>query len=432
MLDIKLVRNSAEVVRNALKARGGRYLPDLERLIELDGEWLVLTRELETLRARRNSVADEVGRLKKQGGDASPLIKEMEGAKSALKEKEEMARSLETEVQNLALALPNLPDPSVPPGRGPEDNKVVREWGKKPSFDFKPKDHTALGENLGLLDFSAAAKLSGSRFAVLKGAGAALERSIGRFMLSLHTGRNGYTEVQPPYLVSGRTMTGTGQLPKFAEELYKCQDDDLYLIPTAEVSLTNLHRDETLAETSLPMAYVAQTPCFRREAGSYGKDTRGLIRNHQFDKVELIRFCTLERSLQELEVLTSHAEEVLKQFKLPYRVLALCTGDMGFSAAKTYDLEVWMPGENQWREVSSCSTCGDFQARRLNIKVTRLSGVKEFACTLNGSGLAVGRVFAAVLENYQQADGSIRVPEVLESEMQTDYIKGTIIPGRKP
>jgi seryl-tRNA synthetase len=431
MLDIKLIRKSADLVRAALKARGGRSLPDLERLIELDGQLLVLNREIETFRSRRNAVADEVGRLKKQGQDASSLIQEMEGKKSGLKQKEEMARGLEADLGELALTLPNLPDASVPQGAGPQDNRVVREWGEKPQFDFKPKDHTGVGEGLGILDFSAAAKISGSRFAVLKGAGAALERALGRFMLKLHTRENGYTEIQPPYLVSGKTMTGTGQLPKFAEELYRCHDDDLYLIPTAEVSLTNLHRDETLSEAGLPAAYVAHTPCFRREAGSYGKDTRGLIRNHQFDKVELVRFCTLDRSLEELEILTRHAEEVLKRLKLPYRVLELCAADLGFSAAKTYDLEVWMPGEGQWREVSSCSTCGDFQARRLSVRVARSGGQREFVCTLNGSGLAVGRVFAAILENCQQAGGGVRVPEVLESEMETDYIKGASLQGRK-
>lgn len=425
MLDIKLIRQSPDVVRAALKSRGGRYLPDLEKLVEIDGQWRVLSRELEALRSRRNAAADEIGRLKREKKDAAVLMKEMEAFKGNLKQKEDVARDLESKTTELLLGLPNLPDTSVPKGEGPQDNRVVREVGKnkKASFGFKPKDHQDIGEGLGILDLPLAAKLSGSRFAVLRGAGVALERALTRFMLQLHIQEHGYTEIQPPYLVSGKTMTGTGQLPKFAEELYRCQEDDLYLIPTAEVPLTNMHRDETIPESKLPLAYVAYTPCFRREAGSYGKDTRGLIRNHQFDKVELVRFCVMEKSLQELEVLTHHAEEVLKRLKLPYRIIELCTADLGFASAKTYDLEVWMSGEGQWREVSSCSTCSDFQARRLSIRVERSDGVRESACTLNGSGLAVGRIFAAVLENYQQENGSVQVPEVLVPEMGEGYIK---------
>lgn len=421
MLDIKLIRDNPDFVRQGLTNRGGRSLPDLEKVIQKDAEWRKLLQELDELRARRNKAADEIGRLKREKKDASDLLKEMEGLKQIFKEKEDKEKELKTETEASLLTLPNLPDASVPIGKTPEENKVVREGGSKPSFSFKPKDHHELGVNLGILDFETATKLSGARFSLLRGAGARLERSIANFMLDLHTKEHGYTEILPPFLVTGQTMMNTGQLPKFAEELYKCAEDDLYLIPTSEVSLANLARETALDESKLPMSVTALTPCFRREAGSYGKDTRGLIRNHQFDKVELVRFCKMEDSLKELELLTSHAEEVLKRLEIPYRVLALCTGDMGFASAKTYDLEVWMPGENAWREISSCSTCGDFQARRMDFKVTK-EKKREFGCTLNGSGLAVGRTLAAILENYQQADGSIQIPAALES-----YFGSTLI-----
>lgn len=424
MLDIKLIREKPELVRKGLQDRGGRYLPDLEQLINKDKEWREVVIQLDELRARRNKAADEVGRLKREKGNTSTLLKDMEGVKVALKEKEESERTLKSVVDMLLLSIPNLPDPSVPVGKPVEDNKVVRESGSKPTFSFKAKDHHELGVNLGIFDFETATKLSGARFSLYKGAGARLERSIANFMLDLHTKEHGYTEIAPPYLVTGQTMTNTGQLPKFAEELYKCADDDLYLIPTSEVALANLLRETAWLEEKLPYAVTALTPCFRREAGSYGKDTRGLIRNHQFDKVELVRFCRMEDSLKELELLTTHAEEVLKQLELPTRVVSLCTGDMGFSSAKTYDLEVWMPGENVWREISSCSTCGDFQARRMDFKVVTKDKKRMFGCTLNGSGLAVGRTFAAILENGQQSDGSIRIPKALEV-----YFGSAVIPA---
>ena len=414
MLDIKLIRDNPAAVRKGLQDRGGKYLPDLEQLITKDKEWRELLAQLDELRAKRNKSADEVGKLKREKGDVSTLLKEMEGVKAALKEKEEAERLLKTAVDMMLLSIPNIPDASVPVGKTPADNKVVREHGGKPQFNFKAKDHHELGVDLGIFDFELATKLSGARFSLYKGAGARLQRAIAGFMLDLHTKEHGYTEVGPPLLVTGQTMTNTGQLPKFAEELYKCAEDDLYLIPTSEVALANMLRETAIEEDKLPMAVTALTPCFRREAGTYGKDTRGLIRNHQFDKVELVRFCKMEDSIKEHELLTQHAEEVLKRLELPYRVLALCTGDMGFSSAKTYDLEVWMPGENVWREISSCSTCGDFQARRMDFKVLGKDKKRSFGCTLNGSGLAVGRTLAAILENGQQADGTIKIPKALQ------------------
>lgn len=421
MLDIKLIRDNPDAVRAGLTGRGGRSLPDLERALEKDKEWRALTADLDQMRATRNKSADEIGRLKKEKKDAAALMKEMEALKTDLKAKEERERTLKAEVETLLLSLPNLPDASVPPGKTPQDNVVVRESGAIPKFDFTPKDHQDLGTALGIFDFELGTKLSGARFSVTAGAGARLARAIANFMLDLHTREHGYTEVAPPYLVTGETMTNTGQLPKFADELYRCQDDDLYLIPTSEVALANMQRETVVPAEELPRAVTALTPCFRREAGSYGKDTRGLIRNHQFDKVELVRFARIDDSLKELETLTAHAEEVLIRLELPYRVIALCAGDMGFSSAKTYDLEVWMPGEKMWREISSCSTCGDFQARRMNFKVSA-DKKKEFGCTLNGSGLAVGRTLAAVLENNQNADGSIRVPKALQPYFGSDRI----------
>ncbi len=421
MLDIKLIRENPDMVRTGLQNRGGKAIPDLEKILVKDKEWRDVLQSLDQMRAKRNAAADEIGKLKREKKDASQLIQEMETLKSTMKEKEDLERTLKAETENLLLSVPNIPDASVPIGKGAEDNKVVREWGTKPSFAFKAKDHHDIGTGLGIMDFEKATQLSGARFSLIKGLGARLERSIANFMLDLHTKEHGYTEVIPPYLVNGKTMTNTGQLPKFAEELYKCAEDDLYLIPTSEVALANMVRESAIDEKQLPIGVTALTPCFRREAGTYGKDTRGLIRNHQFDKVELVRFCRMEDSLSELEKLTKHAEEVLKRLEIPYRVMALCTGDMGFSSAKTYDLEVWMPGENVWREISSCSTCTDFQARRMDFKVLK-DKKREMGCTLNGSGLAVGRTLAAVLENYQEADGSVRIPKALQSYMGAEKI----------
>jgi seryl-tRNA synthetase len=385
--------------------------------------------EVEPLRVRRNQAADEMGRLKREKHDTSALLKEMEELKTRLKGLEERGGQQEGKVQAALLGLPNLPHDTVPIGKSAAENRDARRWGTPRTFDFQPKDHQALGEKLGLMDFGRAAKLSGARFALLTGVGARLERALINFMLDLHTTAHGYTEVFPPFLVTRQTMTGTGQLPKFEEDLYAIKDDDLFLIPTAEVPLTNIFRDEALEESRLPRALCAYTACFRRESGSYGKDTRGLTRNHQFNKIELVRFVRPEDTLKELELLTGHAEEVLRRLGLPYRVLELCTGDLGFSSAKTYDLEVWAPGENggkgQWREISSCSSFTDFQARRIGLRYKKSDGTRSLLHTLNGSGVAVGRTMAAVLENYQEADGTVTVPEALRPYLKLDRL----IPG---
>jgi seryl-tRNA synthetase len=420
MLDIKLIRDNYETVRKGLENRGGKNLADLEIVLGKDKEWRVVVTELEALRAKRNAITEQVGALKRDKKDATDVMKEMDGVKAQSKELEDRERAIKDEIDKLLLSLPNLPDVTVPVGKSAADNQVVREVGAKPSMSFKPKDHHELGVNLGILDFERPVRLSGARFSMAVGDGAKLERAIANFMLDLHTKQNGYVEHLVPYLVTRETMTGTGQLPKFEEDLYS-SNDDLFLIPTSEVPLANTMRDKVVDEKDLPAGVTALTPCFRREAGSYGKDTRGLIRNHQFNKVELVRFCRMEDSLSELEKLTAHAEEVLKRLELPYRVMLLCTGDMGFASAKTYDLEVWMPGENLWREISSCSTCGDFQSRRMNFKTAK-DKKRDFGCTLNGSGLAVGRTLAAILENGQQEDGSIRIPKALQSYFGSDRI----------
>jgi seryl-tRNA synthetase len=433
MLDIKLLRSNPDAVRDGLKRRGGRYLPALEELLTADGEWRKLNAEADELRAKRNRSADEVGRLKKEKKDASALIKEMESVKARLKELEEKAGALDAKLKDGLLNIPNLPDGSVTVGKDPSENRALREWGGRPAVP-NARDHQDVGEALGILDFARAAKLSGARFALLVGDGARLERALVQFMLDLHVREHGYTEVFPPFLVNRATMTGTGQLPKFEEELYACKEDDLFLIPTAEVPVTNLFRDEVLDEVALPRALCAYTACFRREAGTYGKDTRGLIRNHQFNKVELVRFCRPEDSLKELELLTGHAEEVLKRLELPYRVLELCTGDLGFSSAKTYDLEVWMPGDRRpaetgkaqevggYREISSCSTFTDYQSRRIGIQMKRKDGGRALPHTLNGSGVAIGRTMAAILENFQQPDGSVAVPKALRPYFGADKL----------
>ncbi len=417
MLDIKRVRSDPDGVRSALTNRGGRFLPKFEELLTLDSALRSVQAEVEPLRARRNQAADEIGRLKREKKDAAPLLKEMEELKERMKTLEARTAESDAAVQAALLELPNIPLASVPPGRGAEDNREVRRWGIPRSFGFKPKDHQELGEKLGMMDFTRSAKISGARFALLTGVGARLERALINFMLDMHTTEHGYTEVFPPFLVTRQTMTGTGQLPKFADELYATKDDDLFLIPTAEVPLTNLYRDEALDESSLPRALCAYTACFRRESGSYGKDTRGLTRNHQFNKIELVRFVRPEESEAELERLTAHAEAVLQRLELPYRVMALCAGDLGFSSAKTYDLEVWAPGENggkgQWREISSCSTFTDFQARRIGLRYKKPDGSRALLHTLNGSGVAVGRTMAALLENFQEEDGSVAIPSAL-------------------
>ena len=427
MLDIKFLRSNPEKVKAALQDRGGRYLPPLEKIFEVDARWRALLAETEDLRSRRNGISQKIQEFKiaKNEPEAARAMAGANTVKEAIKEKEEKLSLLEKELNDLLLGLPNLPHESVIKGAGPQDNKeVFSDVSNRREFSFKPLDHHALGESLGILDFETAARLSGARFALLKGAGARLERSIISLMLDTHTLENGYTEIFPPFLVNAETMTGTGQLPKFEEELYKmAAEPSMYLIPTAEVPLANMNRGGILKAETLPLKYAAYTACFRQEAGSYGKDTRGLIRNHQFNKVELVWFAKPEESMDALLKLRADAEKILQILKLPYRVLELCAGDMGFSSAKTYDLEVWMPGENRFREISSCSNCLDFQARRMNTRFKRADGKKtEFVHTLNGSGLAVGRTFAAILENYQNADGSITVPEALRKYMGVSAI----------
>jgi seryl-tRNA synthetase len=435
MIDIKLIRQNPELVRKGLEARGGKFIPAFDEALEVSAEVLKVQKELEPLQVRRNKAADEIGKLKREKKDVSALLKEMEEVKGRVKDLEEKSNELEGTLRTMLLGLPNVPDASVPVGKDASENPVIRTWGEKTSLAFAPKDHQEIGEALGVFDFNRAARLSGARFSLLIGWGAKLERALIQFMLDLHTKEHGYIEVMPPYLVTRETMTGTGQLPKFEEDLYVTQDD-LFLIPTAEVPVTNLFRDEAIDEDRLPVGLTAHTACFRRESGTYGKDTRGLIRNHQFNKVELVRFVKPEDHLTELEKLTNHAEEVLKRLKLPYRVVSLVTGDIGFSSAKTYDLEVWMPGDRSadpkhpgsYREISSCSTFTDFQARRIGVRVKRKDGTKTLAYTLNGSGVAVGRTMAAILENYQQADGSVIVPEALRSYLGTDRL----VPSRFP
>jgi seryl-tRNA synthetase len=382
-----------------------------------------LLKEVEELRNRRNVVSEEIGRLKREKKDAVSLLTEMKGVSDKIKELDETLGKVEETAAIFLRYIPNIPHSSVPEGKDETENKVVRTWGEPKDLGFPPLNHWDIAEMLGIIDFDRASKIAGARFALMRGAGAKLERALMNFMLDLNTSK-GYTEVFPPILVNRESMTGTGQLPKFEMELFRIADPEFYLIPTAEVPVTNIHRDEILKEDDLPLFYTAYTPCFRREAGSYGKDTRGLIRQHQFNKVELVKFVTPESSYEELEKLTNDAEDILQKLCLPYRVVALCTGDLGFSAAKTYDLEVWLPGQQRYREISSCSNFEDFQARRANIRFKR-EGKKgtEFVHTLNGSGLAMGRTLVAILENYQQKDGSVIVPHVLRPYMGTDIIK---------
>jgi seryl-tRNA synthetase len=412
MLEAKYIREHLDEVRERLALRGESI--DLDRFVLLDGERRKTIQEWERLRALQKKVSDEVSRKKKEGQDASELIEEMKKVSQELKGLDSIIEEKEKALQEFLLVVPNLPHPSVPVGKESSDNAEVRRWGEIPKFDFEPKPHWDIGEELGILDFKSGAKITGARFTLYLDLGAKLERALINFMLDLHTREHGYREVLPPFMVNRITMTGTGQLPKFEEELFKVEGTDYFLIPTAEVPVTNIHQDDILEEKMLPLCYTAYTPCFRKEAGSYGKDTRGLIRQHQFNKVELVKFTTPESSYDELEKLLSNAEEVLKRLKLPYRVVNLCSGDLGFSASKTYDIEVWLPGQNTFKEISSCSNFEDFQARRAKIRY-RIAGKNktEFVHTLNGSGLAVGRTLVAILENYQHADGSVIIPEVL-------------------
>ncbi len=417
MLDPKLIRNNPEAVKKGLKNRKAEASL-VDRFLAVDEEWRKLTTEIDELKAKRNKVSDQIGEMKKKKEKADDLIAEMKGFSSRIKELDDEQRKIEERLKAISLEIPNLPHMSVPVGINSRDNLEVRTWGKKRKFSFKPLPHDEIGKKLGILNFEQAAKISGSRFVVYKEMGAALERALINFMLDLQIKENGYTEVLTPVMVRPSSMLGTGQLPKFEEEMFRCRDDELYLIPTAEVPITNLHREEILPAGSLPIKYVGYTPCFRREAGSYGKDVKGIIRQHQFNKIELVKFVEPEKSYKELEGLTLDAEKVLQKLGLHYRVVELCTADLGFAAAKTYDLEIWFPSENEYKEVSSCSNYESFQARRANIRYRPSRDAKpEFVHTLNGSALAVGRTFAAIFENYQQKNGTIQIPEALQTYM---------------
>ena len=416
MLDIKYLRENIAEAQARLKTRGAAL--DLSRFVELDEKRRSLLKESETLKQKKNTVSEEIGRLKKEKKDAQALLTEMQEVSARIKGLDSDVAACEGELDAFLLVIPNLPHRSVPVGKDEKDNLVARTWGVPGVFAYKPLEHTDIGERLGIIDTERAGKLAGARFTLLKGAGALLERALINFMLDLHTNKHGYTEVMPPLIVKRGAFVGTGQLPKFEEDLFKIEGWDSFLIPTAEVPVTNIHNDEILVEESLPLRYTAYTPCFRKEAGSYGKDVKGLIRQHQFNKVELVKFCAPEASYDELEKLTADAEEVLQLLNLPYRVVTLCTGDMGFSAAKTYDIEVWLPGQNMYREISSCSICGEFQARRMNARYRTKEGRQvRHVHTLNGSGVAVGRALIAVMETYQQEDGSILVPDALRRYM---------------
>jgi seryl-tRNA synthetase len=425
MLDLGFVRDHLPLVEEKLRQRGMGPDGVLEDFHAIDVERRAAITKSETLKAQRNQATEEIARLKKDKQDATALINQTKELREKISEAEKAAEEADARLRNILTGIPNLPDDSVPVGKSEADNVEVRRWGAPPQFDFTPKPHWELGEELGVLDLARAAKLTGARFAVYWDMGAKLERALMNFMLDLHTHEHGYTEVLPPFMVNADSMYGTGQLPKFEADLFKVPhgDKNLYLIPTAEVPVTNLYRDETLDGARLPISLAAYTPCFRSEAGSYGKDVRGIIRQHQFQKVELVKFTKPEQSWDEHEKLTRNAEAVLQKLGLHYRTVALCTADLGFSAAKTYDIEVWLPGQNLFREISSCSNFTDFQARRANIRYRPESGKKtELVHTLNGSGLAIGRTWVAIVENYQQADGSVLIPEVLWPYIGSDRI----------
>ena len=415
MLDARYLRENLETVEARLKTRGAGV--DLERFRQLDGSRRELLQQTETLKALRNKVSDEISRIKDKS-QAQDRIAEMREVSQRIKGLDEELKGVEEALENFLLTVPNIPFASTPVGTSEADNVEIRKWGEKPAFDFAPKPHWEIGESLDILDFERGAKLAGARFTLYKGAGARLERALINFMLDLHTERHKYLEMLPPFMVNRESMTGTGQLPKFEEDLFHMEGVDYFLIPTAEVPVTNIHRGEILRAGDLPLCYTAYTPCFRKEAGSYGKDTRGLIRQHQFNKVELVKFVHPADSYSELDKLLADAEEVLRLLGLPYRVVELCTADLGFSAARTFDIEVWLPGQDCYREISSCSNFEDFQARRASIRFRADEKSKpEFVHTLNGSGLAVGRTLVAILENYQQANGSVIVPEALRPYM---------------
>jgi seryl-tRNA synthetase len=427
MLDLAFVRSNLPLIEEKLRQRGLNPAEALKDFHALDAERRKLITEAETLKAQRNRASEEIAKLKREGKNADSLVAQTKELRTRGDELEKQAEEKDQQLRDILSRIPNLPHESVPVGKTSEDNKEIRRWGAPPKFDFTPKPHWELGEQLGVLDLERATKLSGARFAVYWHLGARLERALANFMLDLHTSEHGYTEVLPPYLVNSASLYATGQLPKFVQDQFKCEGADLWLVPTAEVPLTNLYRDEIIDSARLPFSVTAYTPCFRSEAGSYGKDVRGIIRQHQFQKVELVKFSRPEDSYEQLEKLTRDAETILQRLGLHYRVVALCTGDLGFSAAKTYDIEVWLPGQQLFREISSCSNCEAFQARRANIRWKRDGKKTEFVHTLNGSGLAVGRTWLAILENYQQPDGSVLIPQALRS-----YMGGAerIAPGR--
>jgi len=421
MLDARFVRENIELIKKYLDDR--HYPVAIDEFLQIEEKRLAFQRESEELRNKRNVVSEEIAKLKSRKKDATPQIEAMKSVADQIKALDDRIKTLEEKTGAFLLNLPNVPHDSVPVGKDETENVELRTWGEPQQFDFEPLNHWDIGEMLDIIDFDRGAKIAGARFSLMKGMGAKLERALMNFMLDLNTSK-GYKEVFPPIIVNRESMTGTGQLPKFEQELFRIADPEFFLIPTAEVPVTNIHRNEILNEQDLPIYYTAYTPCFRREAGSYGKDVRGLIRQHQFNKVEMVKFVTPETSFDELESLTGNAEEILQKLELPYRVIALCTGDLGFSSAKTYDLEVWLPGQQRYREISSCSDFTDFQARRANIRFRR-QGKKgtEFVHTLNGSGLAIGRTLVAVLENYQQKNGSILVPAALRPYMDIEVIQ---------
>lgn len=422
MLDLRFVRENTEVVAETLEKRGKDI--SLDNFVKLDEERREILYESEKLKHRRNVVSEKIGEIKRSGGDASEIIQEMKDVSNQIKDYDEKLKKIEEEISDILLGIPNIPHESVPVGKDDSENIEVRKWAEPRRFNFEDKAHWDLGEELDILDFERGTKVTGARFTFLKGAGARLERSLLNFMIDLHVEKHGYTEVFPPFMVNADSATGTGQLPKFAEDMFKVEGLPYYLIPTAEVPVTNLYRDEILTAEQLPIYHVAYSACFRAEAGAHGRDTRGIIRQHQFNKVEMVKFVHPDESYNELEKITTDAEEVLQKLELPYRVVTLCTGDLTFSSAKTYDLEVWMPAFNTYREISSCSNFEDFQARRAGIKFRPEPGAKtEFVHTLNGSGLAIGRTVAAILENYQNEDGSITVPEVLRPYMGMSTIE---------
>lgn len=416
MLDIKNLRANTEEIKAALlKRNNGEY--DIDTIINLDKERREILQTVEQLKAKQNQVSKEIPKLKKEGKDVSPIFAEMKELSNEIKEMDVKVKEIDENIKQKILYIPNIPNEVVPVGNDDQDNIEMRTWGEPRNFEFDIKAHWDLGVDLGILDFERAAKITGARFSIFKGKGALLERALINFMLTKHTVEHGYTELMTPLMVNRESMTGTGQLPKFEEDAFKLPSKDYFLVPTAEVPVTNYHRGEILEEADLPVSYTAYTPCFRQEAGSAGRDTRGLIRNHQFDKVEMVKLVHPDKSYEELEKLTNDAEEILKALGLPYRVVTLCSGDLGFSSAKTYDLEVWMPSYGRYVEISSCSNFEDYQGRRANIRFRPEDGKLQFVHTLNGSGLAVGRTFAAIVENYQREDGSIEIPENLRPFM---------------